>query len=94
MSELHNFQRVLERLAREIERPGARWATPNLPTNIVNFRGFDSSIISNSRGGILMSIGDFLESLSQGILVGCNGSREIGRKHPVSRCRPAVGSAA
>ena len=27
-----------------------------------------------------MSIGDFLESLSQAILVGCNVSREIGRK--------------
>ena len=44
--------------------------TPNLPTNIMDFRGFDSSIILILRGGILMSIGDFPESLSQAILVG------------------------
>ena len=31
--------------------------TPNPPTNIVDFGGFDSSIILNLRGGILMSIG-------------------------------------
>ena len=42
----------------------------NLPTNIIDFRGFDSSIISTIRGGILMSIGDFPESSSQAILVG------------------------
>ena len=50
--------------------------TPNLPTNIVDFRGFDSSIILIQRGGILpesliyMSIGNFPESLSQAMLVG------------------------
>ena len=33
--------------------------TPNLPTNIVDFRGLDSSTILNLRGGILMSIGNF-----------------------------------
>ena len=44
--------------------------TPNLPTNIVDFRGFDSSIILIVRGGILMSIGDFPECLSQAMLVG------------------------
>ena len=43
--------------------------SPNLPTNIVDFRGFDSSIILILRGGILMSIGDSPESLSQAILV-------------------------
>ena len=53
--------------------------TPNLPTNIVDFRGFDSSTILNVRGEILMSIGDFLEILSQAMLVWCNVSREIGR---------------
>ena len=37
---------------------------------IIDFRGFDSSIILIIRGGILMSIGDFPESLSQAILVG------------------------
>ena len=56
--------------------------TPNLPTNIVDFRGFDSSIISIERCGILMSIGDLPESLSQAMLVGCNVSREIGRMAP------------
>ena len=46
------------------------WVTANLPTNIVNFGGFDSSIILILRVGILMSIGNFPESLSQAILMG------------------------
>ena len=54
-------------------------STPNLPTDIVDFRGFDSSIILISRDGILRPMGDFPESLSQAMLVGCNVSREIGR---------------
>ena len=54
--------------------------TANLPTNLVDFRGFDSSIILMYRDGILMSIGDFPESLSRAMLVGCNVRREIGRK--------------
>ena len=41
--------------------------TANLCTNIIDFGGFDSSIILILRGGILMSIGDFPESLSQAI---------------------------
>ena len=45
-------------------------STPNLPTNIVGFRGFDSSIILILRDGMLMSTGDFPESLSQARLVG------------------------
>ena len=53
--------------------------TPNLPTNIVDFGGFDSSIMLFVRGGILMSIVNFPESLSQAMLVGCNVSREIVR---------------
>ena len=44
--------------------------TPNLPTNIVDFWGFDSSVIVILRGGILRYIGNFPESLSQSILVG------------------------
>ena len=57
-------------------RRGVAWAvqangsTPNPPTNIVGFRRFDSSMILILRGGILMSIGDFPESLSQAMLVG------------------------
>ena len=58
--------------------PSTRSASPevlthaaNLPTNIVDFRGFDSSlIILILRGGIPRPIGDFPESLSQAILVG------------------------
>ena len=44
--------------------------TPNPPTNIVDFRGFDSSTMLLSRGGILRYIGNFPESLSQAMLVG------------------------
>ena len=44
--------------------------TPNLPTNIVDFRGFDSSIILIQRGGIPRPIWDFLESSTQAMLVG------------------------
>ena len=54
--------------------PGARgashrWTTANLPTNIVDVRGFDSSIMLILRGGIPRPKGVFLESLSQAILV-------------------------
>ena len=53
---------------------GLNWrlaGTANLRTNIMDFRGFDSSILLILRGGIiLMSMGDFPESLSQAILVG------------------------
>ena len=48
----------------------AHVVTPNPPTNIVDVRGFDSSIILISRGGILMFIGNLPESLSQAMLVG------------------------
>ena len=44
--------------------------TANLPTNIMDFRGFDPSIIIVLMGGILTSKGDFPESLSQAMLVG------------------------
>ena len=44
--------------------------TANLCTKIPGFRGFDSSRILILRGGILMSIGNFSESLSQQIFVG------------------------
>ena len=49
---------------------------------ILGFRGFDSSIILILRGGIPRPIGDFPESLSQAMLVGCDVSREIGRTTP------------
>ena len=44
--------------------------TPNLPTNIMDFKGFDSSIILILRGGIPRLIENFRESLNQAILVG------------------------
>ena len=44
--------------------------TPNLPTNIVGFKGCDSSIILIQRGGIPRFIGNFPESLTQAMLVG------------------------
>ena len=49
-----------------IVSPGAA----DLLTSIMDFRGFDSSIILILRGGILMSIGDSLQVLSQAVLVG------------------------
>ena len=53
---------------------------PNLPTNMVGFRGFDSSIMIILRGEIPRRIGDFPESSSQAMSVGCNVNREIGRQ--------------
>ena len=50
--------------------PARSLGTPDLPTNIAGFRGFDSSITLSSRGGILMSIEDFPESLTRAMLVG------------------------
>ena len=44
--------------------------TANLPTTIMDFGGFDSSIILILRGGNPRPIGDFPESLTQAILVG------------------------
>ena len=44
--------------------------SPNVGTNIVDFGGFDSSVILILRGGILMSVGDSPESLSQAMSAG------------------------
>ena len=44
--------------------------TANLHTNILDFRGFDSSIILILRSGITRTIGNSPEVLSQAILVG------------------------
>ena len=62
----------MPRAARGLQRAaaGPEATTANLPTNIMDFRGFDSSTILILRGGILVSIGDFPESLSRTILVG------------------------
>ena len=50
--------------------PKAHAYTPNLPANIVDVRGFDTRRILPSRAGILMSIGNLPESLSQAMLAG------------------------
>ena len=44
--------------------------TANLRTKIMDFGGFDSSIILIIRGGIVRPIGIFSEDLSQAMLVG------------------------
>ena len=44
--------------------------TANLRATILDFGGSDSGRILTLRGGILMSVGNFPESLSQAILVG------------------------
>ena len=53
--------------------------TANLRTKIVDFRGFDSSIILILRGGIPRPMGSFPESLSQAILAGISLAGRIGR---------------
>ena len=64
----------------------SRVYTPNLPTNIVDFKGFDSSIILIWRGGIPRPIGNSPESLSQAMLVGIMLVGRLGfpslRNHP------------
>ena len=46
------------------------YTTPNLPTNIMDFRGFDSRIILMLGVGIPRPKWDFPEMLSQAIVVG------------------------
>ena len=50
---------------------------------MMDFRGFDSSRILIVRGGILMSIGNLPESLSQAILVGIILGGRLGVRGPV-----------
>ena len=73
-------------------RKRALFVKPNLPTNIVGFGGFDSSIMLFLRDGIPRPIEDFTESLIQAILVGCNVSREIGRKRELQCMNPRLHS--
>ena len=60
-------------------RSNSKNSAPNLPTNIMDFRGFDSSVILILRGRIPRLVGNFPESLSQAMLIGCNVARESGR---------------
>ena len=59
-----NTQQIL---APEISYSGS---TSNVPTKMLDFRRFDSSIILISRGGIPRPVGDFPESLTRAMLVG------------------------
>ena len=62
---------------------------PNFSTNIMDFGGFDSSIILILRGEIMMSIGDSPESLSQAMLVGVMLVGGLGiASSPAHRLRP------
>ena len=64
----------------------------NLRTKIVDFRGFDSSRILKLRGGIIMSLGNFPERLSQAILVGIIlvGRLGVAAEGAVWRCHPLL----
>ena len=65
--------------------------TPNLPTNIVDFGGLDSSTILILRGGIPRPIGDFPESLSQAMLVGIMLVGRLGvESHALKGCKRDV----
>ena len=57
--------------------------TANLPTNIVDFGGFDSSIMLNLRGGIPRPKGNFPEILSQAMLLGVMLVGRLGVPHQV-----------
>ena len=61
-----------------------RLGTANLRTKILDFRGFDSSIILVLRGGILISTGGFPDILSQEILAGIILVGRLG----VDACKP------
>ena len=50
--------------------PAPLSSAANVRTKILDFRGFDSSIILHIRGGFLMPIGNFMENSSQQISVG------------------------
>ena len=58
--------------------PVVHYGTANLRTNIMDFRGFDSSIILSFRAGIPRPIGNSPESLSQAILAGIMLVGELG----------------
>ena len=60
----------------------------NPQTKNLDFRGFDSGVFFISGGGILMSIANFPEVLSQRILGRDNLSREIGRTQPSLAAEP------
>ena len=64
----------------------------NLCTEILDFRGFDSSILWSLRGGVLMSMGNFPEGLSERILAGILLVERlgIGIQPRWTRCNPVT----
>ena len=77
---------------------GCCLSSPLRPVSLLTLwisEGFDSNIILIQRGGILRPKGDFPESLSQAMLVGCNVSRGIGRNAwpSIRGSRAAIGAA-
>ena len=66
-------------------------AMPNPPTNIVDFREFDSSIILFLRDGIPRPIGDFPESLSPAMLVGIMLVGRLGAHSATEVAKKAIG---
>ena len=57
--------------------------TPNLPTNIVDFRGLDSSIILILKGWNFQAHGEFPGMFESSNVSRDNLSREIGRMSPL-----------
>ena len=55
---------------KQLYRFKSSWSTANLPTNTMDVRVFDSSMILIVRGGISRPTGDFPESWTQAMLLG------------------------
>ena len=69
-----------------LRRIGDRlYDTVNLRTKITSFRGFDASVILILRGGILTSIGSFLQMLSQRISIGIVLAARLGVARPAEQ---------
>ena len=79
---------MTRRLARWGEtRTSRARLTASLRNKILDVRGLDSSIILMLRVGILMSIGNFMEILSQRILAGIILVGRLGAAHLVRRAQ-------
>ena len=66
------------------------YGSANLRTNIMEFRGFDSSVILILRGLIPRPIGDFPEDLSQAMLVGIMLVRRLGVRATIAGLHSSV----
>ena len=66
-------------------------STANLRTNIMDFRGFDSSAIINFRGELPRHVGVFPEIMSQAILAGIILVGRLGVLTPPLRIPPSPG---